>query len=92
MNKSELIAHIAEEANLSKADAERALQAIIGGVKHSLKEGADVAIAGFGTFKISRRAARKGRNPRTGATLDIAASNIPVFKAGKNFKEEMNEK
>lgn len=90
MNKAELIEHIASEVNLSKADAERALQAMIDGVTATLKAGDTVVIAGFGTFKVSHRAARTGRNPQTGETINIAAANVPVFKAGKHFKEEMN--
>ena len=91
MNKSELVAHIANAADLSKAEATRALEAIIETVTASLKEGEDVTLVGFGTFKISARAARDGRNPSTGETIKIAASNVPSFKPGKTLKEAVNQ-
>ena len=90
MNKAELIEYVANEAELSKAEAERALNAIIKGTKKSLKKGDKVVLVGFGTFKISHRAARMGRNPQTGAAIKIKASKMPVFKAGDTFKEEVN--
>ena len=91
MNKAELIESIAEKVNLSKADAERSLNAVIEAIVTTLKKGGQVAIAGFGTFKVSHRAERSGRNPQTGEIIRIAAANVPVFKAGKSFKEEVNE-
>ncbi|ANS88121.1 HU family DNA-binding protein (plasmid) [Vibrio scophthalmi] len=91
MNKTELVAHVAEAAELSKADAGRAIDAIIDGITESLATGDDVALLGFGTFKISERAARDGRNPRTGETIKIAASKVPSFKAGKALKDAVNQ-
>ncbi len=90
MNKGELIEAVAGEANLSKADAARAVDAIVGTVTGALKGGGQVAIVGFGTFSVKRRAARNGRNPRTGETIFIKASNVPGFKAGKALKEAVN--
>lgn len=91
MNKAELIDFIAKETNLSKAQSERALNATIKGIKKTLKKGLKVILVGFGTFKVKKRAARTGRNPRTGAPIRIPAANIPVFKAGKGFKEEIKK-
>ncbi|RJX68658.1 HU family DNA-binding protein [Vibrio sinensis] len=91
MNKTELVAHIAETAELTKIDAGRALDAILNGITESLANGDEVALMGFGTFKISARAARDGRNPRTGETVKIAASKLPSFKAGKTFKDAVNQ-
>lgn len=90
MNKSELVAHIATEAELTKADAARALEAFISGVTVSLKKGDSVSIVGFGAFGVTRRKASEGRNPRTGEKIQIAASNVVKFKAGKQLKEEVN--
>ena len=90
MNKSELIDAIAKEAGLTKADAGNALDAITSSVTGALKSGDTVSLIGFGTFKVSKRAARTGRNPRTGAELKIAASNAPVFSAGKALKDAVN--
>ena len=90
MNKSELIEHIAKQADISKAAATRALEAVIGGVKTTLKKNNSVSLVGFGTFSVSKRAARAGRNPRTGATIKIKASKIPAFKAGKALKDAVN--
>ena len=90
MNKSELIDAIAKEAGLTKADAGKALDAITSSVTGALKSGDTVSLIGFGTFKVSKRAARTGRNPRTGAELKIAASNAPVFSAGKALKDAVN--
>ncbi|OIQ82323.1 DNA-binding protein HU-beta [mine drainage metagenome] len=90
MNKSELIDAIAKEAGLTKADAAKALDAITASVTGALKSGDTVSLIGFGTFKVSKRAARTGRNPRTGAELKIAASNAPVFSAGKALKDAVN--
>lgn len=90
MNKSDLINTIADNAELSKADAGRALEALIKVVKKALKSGDTVAIVGFGTFSVRKRAARTGRNPQTGATLKIKASKSPGFKAGKALKDAVN--
>lgn len=90
MNKSELIGGIADNADISKADAGRALEALIKVVKKTLKSGDTVAIVGFGTFSVRKRAARTGRNPQTGATLKIKASKNPAFKAGKALKDAVN--
>ena len=83
MNKSELIEHIATKADISKAAAGRALEAVIGGVKTTLKKGGTVSIVGFGTFAVTKRAARTGRNPRTGAAIKIKAAKVPKFRPGK---------
>ena len=87
MNKSELIDAIAEKGGLSKADAGKALDATIASVTEALKAGDTVTLVGFGTFGVKERAARTGRNPQTGATLEIKASNVPSFKAGKGLKD-----
>lgn len=90
MNKSELIEHIAQSAGLNKTQATAALQAVETGVIDTLASGGTVELKGFGTFKVNQRAARKGRNPKTGEELQIAAVNAPVFKAGKALKEAVN--
>ena len=90
MNKSELIASIATGADISKADAERALNATISTITSELANGGDIALVGFGTFKVSDRAARTGRNPQTGETIQIAAAKVPSFKAGKALKDACN--
>ncbi|MBI2399393.1 MAG: HU family DNA-binding protein [Xanthomonadales bacterium] len=90
MNKGDIINAIADHAELSKADAGRALDALIEVVKKSLKKGDSVSLVGFGTFAVRKRAARTGRNPRTGATIKIKASKIPAFKAGKALKDAIN--
>jgi DNA-binding protein HU-beta len=90
MNKSELVDSIAAKAGLTKADAGRALDAFVGSVTKALKRGDSVSLVGFGTFSVRRRAARQGRNPRTGQTIYIAASNNPAFKAGKALKDAVN--
>ena len=90
MNKSELIEHIAKQADISKAAATRALEALIGGVKSTLKKSGNVSIVGFGTFAVSKRAARSGRNPRTGAAIKIKAAKVPKFRAGKALKDAVN--
>jgi DNA-binding protein HU-beta len=87
MNKSDLIEHIAKQADISKAAATRALDAIVGGVKTTLKKGGSVTIVGFGTFGVTKRAARTGRNPRTGAAIKIKAAKVPKFKPGKALKD-----
>ena len=83
MNKTELIEHIADKSDISKAAAARALTSIIDAVKKTLKKGDTVTLVGFGTFSVSKRAARTGRNPRTGAALKIKAAKVPRFKPGK---------
>ncbi len=90
MNKADLVAAMAENSGLTKADAARALDAAIGAITSSLSAGDSVAIAGFGSFLVRDRAARSGRNPQTGATIQIAASKVPAFKAGKLLKESVN--
>ncbi len=90
MNKSELIDSMAESANIPKADAAKALDAFISTISDVLKSGEQIAIAGFGTYKVSERAARKGRNPQTGAEIDIPAAKVPSFKAGKALKDAVN--
>lgn len=89
MNKTELIAAIAAEAELSKKDAEKALNAFVGTVEGALKKGDKVQLIGFGSFEVRERAARKGRNPQTKAEITIPASKVPVFKAGKAFKDSI---
>jgi DNA-binding protein HU-beta len=89
MNKSELIEHIARQADISKAAATRALDAIVGGVKTTLKKSGSVTIVGFGTFAVSKRAARTGRNPRTGAAIKIKAAKVPKFKPGKALRDSL---
>ncbi|WDD99846.1 MULTISPECIES: HU family DNA-binding protein [Thalassomonas] len=90
MNKSELVEKMAEGADISKAAAGRALDSFIGAVTEELKNGGDVALVGFGTFKVTDRAARTGRNPQTGAEIQIAAAKMPGFKAGKGLKDTVN--
>ena len=90
MNKTELIAAIAEQAEISKKDAEKALKAFVDVVTEQLKEGGKVQLVGFGTFEVSERAAREGRNPQTGKTMRIAACKAPKFKAGKALKDAVN--
>lgn len=90
MNKSELVASVAEQAGLTKKDAEKAVNAIFASVQDALVKGEKVQIIGFGTFEVRTRAARKGRNPQTGKPLNIPASNNPVFKAGKALKDAVN--
>ncbi len=90
MNKSELIDAIAADAGLSKADAGKALDATLAAVTGALKKGDTVSLVGFGTFQVKDRAARTGRNPQTGATIQIAAAKVPGFKAGKALKDAVN--
>ena len=91
MNKTELIAAIADQAELSKKDSEKALKAFVDVVTDELKKEHKVQVVGFGTFETRERAAREGRNPRTKETINIPASTVPVFKAGKEFKERVNK-
>jgi len=90
MNKVELITSMVEKSGLSKKDAEKALAAFTDTVIEELKAGNKVQLVGFGTFEISERAAREGRNPQTGESMTIAASKAPKFKAGKAFKDAVN--
>lgn len=90
MNKTELIAAVAQKAELSKKDAEKAFAAVIGGIEDALKAGEKVQLIGFGTFEVRERAAKEGRNPRTGETMTIPASKVPAFKAGKALKDSLN--
>ncbi len=90
MNKSELIDAIADSAGLTKADAGRALDAATDSIAKALQQGNTVSLVGFGTFTVRHRAARSGRNPRTGETIQIKASNNPAFKAGKALKDAVN--
>ena len=90
MNKTELVAAMAEQTNLSKKDAEAALKAFVDVVSEELKKGEKVQLVGFGTFEVSERAAREGRNPQTGETMEIKASKTPKFRAGKALKDMMN--
>lgn len=89
MNKSELIEHIAKQADISKAAAGRSLEAVIGAVRTTLKKGGSVTIPGFGTFAVTKRAARTGRNPRTGAAIKIKAAKVPKFRPGKGLRDAM---
>ena len=91
MNKTELIAAIAKETELSRKDAELAVKAFADVVTAELKKGEKVQLVGFGTFEVSERAAREGRNPQTGETMTISASRTPKFKAGKASKDAVNE-
>jgi DNA-binding protein HU-beta len=90
MNKSELIEKMAQGADMTKADAERALNSLISTITAELADGGDVSLVGFGTFKVNERAARTGRNPQTGEAIQIAAAKVPAFKAGKAIKDAVN--
>ena len=90
MNKTDLIAAVAEKAEVSKKDAEKALKAFTDVVTEELKAGGKIQLVGFGTFEVSERAAREGRNPQTGETMQIAASKVPKFKVGKALKDAVN--
>ena len=90
MNKAELVDAVANAANLSKADAGRAVDAVVNSIASALKKGQQVSVVGFGTFAVKHRAERSGRNPRTGETIKINASNVPGFKAGKALKDAVN--
>ena len=92
MNKTELVAAMAEQTGLTKKDAEAALKAFTDTVSKQLKKGDKVQLVGFGTFEVSKRAAREGRNPQTGAVMKIPASYAPKFKAGKALKDLVNKK
>lgn len=90
MNKADLIEQIAEKMDSSKADAGRTLDVVLDTITGSLTKGDEVTLVGFGTFKVKHRAARKGRNPKTGEEIEIKAANVPSFKAGKGLKEAVN--
>ena len=90
VNKTELIEHIAKNADISKAAATRALEATISAVKITLKKGNSVSLVGFGTFAVGKRAARIGRNPRTGDAIKIKAAKVPKFRPGKALKDALN--
>ena len=90
MNKTELVAAVAEQADISKKDAEKALKAFVDVVTEEMKKGENVQLVGFGTFEVSERAAREGRNPQTGKTMKIEACKAPKFKAGKALKDAVN--
>lgn len=89
MNKTQLIDQIAEKADLTKADAKAALEATIESITEALASEQEVALVGFGTFKVNHRAARMGRNPKTGEEMEIAAAKVPAFKAGKTLKDSV---
>ncbi len=90
MNKGEFVDAVSNASDLSKADAARAVEAVISTITKTLKQGDSVTLVGFGTFEVRKRGARTGRNPRTGETINIAASNNPAFKAGKALKDAVN--
>lgn len=90
MNKNDLIAAVASSSGLSKADSAKAVDGVFDSITSSLKGGTEVRLVGFGTFSVSRRAATTGRNPRTGESIQIPASNQPKFKAGKGLKTAVN--
>lgn len=90
MNKTELVAAIAAQAELSKKDSEKALKAFVDVVTEELKKGGKIQLVGFGTFEVSERAAREARNPQTGEAMNIAACKAPKFKAGKALKDAVN--
>ena len=91
MNKTELIAAVAEQASITKKDAEKALSAVINSITNAMAEGDKVQLVGFGTFEVRARDARKGKNPRTGEVINIPASKVPAFKAGKALKDIVNK-
>ena len=91
MNKTELIAAVAEKTDLSKKDADAALSAVLGAITDALKAGDKIQLVGFGTFEVRNRAAKQGRNPRTGETMTVPASKVPAFKAGKALKDAVAE-
>lgn len=90
MNKNDLVASVAGKSSLSKADATKAVDAVFDCITDELKSGGDVRLVGFGTFSVAKRAATTGRNPRTGESIEISASNQPKFKAGKGLKDAVN--
>lgn len=92
MNKESLIKEVAEQAGVTKANASKAIATIFNAIQGSLKKGEPVSLIGFGSFKVSKRNARTGRNPRTGAPISIPETNVPSFSAGKALKEAVNKK
>jgi DNA-binding protein HU-beta len=90
MNKGDLIDTVADDTGISKAEASRAVDSVIGAITKALKTGKQVSLVGFGTFAVKKRAARTGRNPRTGEAIQIKASKVPGFKAGKALKDAVN--
>ena len=90
MNKGELVDAVAGSAGLSRSDATKAVDGVLDAISNTLKNGGSVSLVGFGTFSVKARAARMGRNPRTGEAIHIAASNVPGFKAGKGLKDAVN--
>ena len=91
MNKTELVAAIAAKAELSKKDAEKAINAVVDTISTALAEGEKIQLIGFGTFEVRAREARTGKNPRTGEAIEIAASKVPAFKAGRALKDAVNK-
>ncbi|MBD1371632.1 HU family DNA-binding protein [Hazenella sp. IB182357] len=91
MNKTELINQVAEATEMTKKDASRSVEAVLDAITDALKQGDKVQLIGFGNFEVKERQARKGRNPQTGEEIDIPASKVPSFKAGKQLKEEVNK-
>ena len=91
MGKTELISYVAAETKLTKVDSQKAVEAVLERITEALKKGEDVRLIGFGSFAVSKSAAREGRNPRTGEKIKIAASNRPVFRVGKELKEAVNK-
>ena len=91
MNKTELIAAVAEKTDLSKKDADAAVSAVLGAITDALKAGDKIQLVGFGTFEVRNRAAKQGRNPRAGETMTVPASKVPAFKAGKALKDAVAE-
>lgn len=91
MTKVELVSQVAEQAGFTKKDARAAVDAVFDSIRASLAKGEKVQMVGFGNFEVRQRAARKGRNPQTGKEIEIAASNVPAFKPGKSFKDEVNK-
>jgi len=90
MNKNDLVAHVADSASITKGDASKAVDAVFEGITATLKGGGSVALVGFGSFSLTARAARVGRNPKTGEEIQIAASKAPTFKAGKGLKDAVS--
>ncbi|MFZ5436397.1 MAG: HU family DNA-binding protein [Bacillota bacterium] len=91
VNKAELIADVSAKSGMTKKDAEKAVNAVIESIEGALSRGEKVSLVGFGTFELRARSARRGRNPRTGEEIDIPASRVPVFKAGKSFKDAVDK-
>lgn len=90
MNKADLVAQVANNARMTKADSERAIEAVFSAITTALRKGGEARFTGFGTFTVRKRAAREGRNPRTGQSIRIPASKQPVFRPGKELKEAVN--